>query len=100
MNETDSTADDVVFVVDEADSTADDVVCVVDEIDSTADDVVCVVDEADAVTRSVDIEEMVVDDIILHTSSGGIVDPINVYEIQSIISVNISYKSYNNALVS
>ena len=78
----------------------DAVVCVVNETGCTREDVVCDVDEADAVTKTVDIEEMVVDDIILHTSSGGIVDSINVYETQSIISANISYKSYNNALVS
>ena len=38
------------------------------------------------------------DDIILHTSSGGIVYSIDaVDETQSIISANISYKSYDNA---
>ena len=64
---------DIVSAMDEVDSTADDVVRVVNETGCTGDDVVCDVDEADAVTRSADIEEMAVDVIILHTSSGGIV---------------------------
>ena len=89
---------DIVSAMDEVDSTADDVVRVVNETGCTGDDVVCDVDEADAVTRSADIEEMAVDDIILHTSSGGIVYSIDaVDETQSIISANISYKSYDNA---
>ena len=83
MGGADSAAGDVVCAVGGADSAAGDVVCAVGGADSTAGDVVCAVDGADGVTGSTDIEEMVVNDIILHNSSGGIVDSIDVlYETQ------------------
>lgn len=90
---------DIVSAVDEVDSAADDIVSVVDEAGSEVDDIVSDVDEvnnaADDSIESVDIEEMVANDIILHTSSGGIVDLIDVYEPQSIMSANISCKLSN-----
>lgn len=72
---------DVVCAMDEADSAADDIICVVDELNSEADDSI----------ESIDIEEMVADDIILHTSSGGIVDLIDAYKLQSIMSAIKQY---------
>lgn len=89
---------EVVCAMDEADIAADDIICVVDEAGSEVDDIFCDVDEvsgeADDSIESIDIEEMVADDIILHTctSSGGIVDLIDVYELQSIMSANSSCK--------